>query len=744
MILMQLKECVMRLKGRPAWAVALTTLFLFGCAQYRAPGPWTPLEAFDTKADSGDSNEPVTIPRAQMPERVYTSLLGALESFQFDAKDQEHGLARNKEGLDLLRTVPMPDFAQLEFVGVRDTANPEERFVGWRRPGAGRKLVLVSIDFCDRDYPPARPWEAVRIDFGQYVDNLTKYLHERDPEKKRTWDFTALPWNPLGTPYHVGVFQIHHAIAAAWIGRDDAAQRLVHEALKDLRSSGVAFREAYEEAAWQSFNRGIELLESGADRSQVLAQWQETLRLYRASSYTGQVADLVGDLTEQAAEDTALRKSDVADPSQLPLPERVQYFIARLPDVHGEQPGQPARCITLGLTSAEMGTDTRNSDALVDIGWPALPALIDHLTDRRVTRSVAYHRNYVPTRTILRVQDVAMDCIEAILNRQMYNRQYVSGQLSTKEPADREKDIATVRAWWTENGPKGPAALALSQLAEATYLQKRLRALERVEAIDKKAVDSTALLKSWTQGAKPDDLVEIADALAERGDLSMLPSLRKKAWGEDGKVCERALWFVVAHTDPDEARALLLRWAKVADAEYLPSIAWALARRADFSLLPVVRKLFQQDVRRAPHGAVEFLLQCGDVEDYRSLRRAIREEIGADSKKWPSSVWMPALTALKKTKDVRGVPLLAEMLGQREMVGGRGPDAAGRCAYYTNADEALETLIEITGHDEGYDLYAREEKRFEAMDRWLKWWKKKGCGEFVKLHPDVAAVIRNK
>jgi len=96
---------------------------------------------------------------------------------------------------------------------------------------------------------------------------------------------------------------------------------------------------------------------------------------------------------------------------------------------------------------------------------------------------------------------------------------------------------------------------------------------------------------------------------------------------------------------------------------------------------------------------------------------------------------------LRKSKDPRGAPLLVETLGQREMVDWRWSSAKGKVACYSYADQAVEALIEMTGHNEGYDAFTSDLNRFEAMDRWNDWWRTEGCAQYLKVHPEVTPIL---
>lgn len=161
----------------------------------------------------------------------------------------------------------------------------------------------------------------------------------RDPAKRRPRDVTFVwDFGSAGSPYYGDAFWFYEAYVAASFARDAEARKLLHAG---LRQNQHCVEAAYNEGGWQSFARGIVMLQSGSPRQQVLAQWKETLRFYGGSRYGPELLDLTAQLEKQVIEDEKLRAANVADPEKLPVEQRIEYYLARLPDVHGMQMSQP-------------------------------------------------------------------------------------------------------------------------------------------------------------------------------------------------------------------------------------------------------------------------------------------------------------------------------------------------------------------------------------------------------------------
>jgi hypothetical protein len=610
------------------------------------------------------------IPRITMPDQVHEILRGALETYPFSKHRSEDWLNQNREALDHLREIPWPDLGKIERVHLYDIKQKDRFTNAWRVPGEDDELILLMPDFTERRVAKAGYDKIEVFEYGDELTELLRYLSERDPETKRSWDFSFIcDSGSGGLPYYGGVFLLNHAYAAAYFGKTTMAKTLVHEALKQR---GLCFKHAYNEGAWHSFYRGIQLLEGGSDRTEVLRQWERTLHVYGHSRYQDQLLDLVGELRGQVKDDEELKAAAVELPEALPVTERVDYYVARFPDVHGVQFSQPGHCSTLG-----MGEGTRISDAVVSIGRPAVPRLIDHLTDRRLTRSIGFHRNFSPHRTVLRVQDVAVQCISKIVDIRFYNSSSTSSYLSNEEQGIRDPVIADIKSWWNQHGHESPLKGYIARLEQGS-LWERLQTLAKIEAIDADALDSIAVLKSWA--------IDV-------------------------------------------------------DFRSLPEIAVALAKRGDMSLLPAMRKMMRASKRAIPNECVWYVLRYGDAEDYRFLRQAAREDIDRGGTLGTSRIYGSVKAGVERSKNPLSVPILVDFLDQRRVSGSRWISKEEGAMGFSCADSCMGALIRLTEHNEGYEPGDPKEERYRAIDRWTRWWKQEGKAAYLKKYPAVLQVL---
>ena len=254
------------------------------------------------------------------------------------------------------------------------------------------------------------------------------------------------------------------------------------------------------------FWNGARLLAAFAPRSSVLAVWKSGLRKDTQSSLAKQVANCVPILERQIEEEKILSKDTIENPDQLSLPARIDYYLNRFVDVHGVQMDETGLCDTVsmgvreGLASATPEPDTLPSDSIVRIGRPAIAALIRHLSDTRLTRSYGYRSGYFH---ILRVQDVAIECIECITKCHFYSHSGINDYFSA-EPVERKKDTIREISTWLANGDRSQIDGYKDRLATLVNSKKdintRIDLISRIEQIDPKAIDSVALVESRWEG----------------------------------------------------------------------------------------------------------------------------------------------------------------------------------------------------------------------------------------------------
>ena len=246
--------------------------------------------------------------------------------------------------------------------------------------------------------------------------------------------------------------------------------------------------------------------------------------------------------------------------------------------------------------------------------------------------------------------------------------------LSDKPPETRNAVIQDIKEWWTEYGGQSELQGYVGRLNKGDFYQ-RLTILQTIEKLDASAVDSIRLLKEWH--------------LTEHWSIK-------------------------------------------------PRVADALARRGDLSALPQVRATVRDPIRTIPNEAVWFLVQYGDAEDMRFMHTEALRDIAAGAHLGSTQIWGAVYTGVKAHPRPLVVPILVDLLKQRDISGSRFVREGQQDDGFSPEDYCMETLIKLTQHNEGYDAGFRRERRFEAIDRWLVWWNREGRADYLRQHPEVA------
>lgn len=457
----------------------------------------------------------------------------------------------NVAALEKLKSAPWPDVQRLKRVRITSRAEVPVERTAWQVAEDESSVTLLYDDFAIR---PLTRKHILQMVASDYLLEIRAILSRHEALDKNEY---VIPISLMREGYLDGyssrppllgnAILALHAYCAAERGHTLEAKKLLEATLVRHPS---AFDTLFREWSWSSFQRGIELLESGAPWKEVASQWQETLKRFGASEYAKQLEDYQPQLEKQAAADDELSKLAVVEPDKLPVAERIAYYVARFPDVHGVQFSQPGHCITHG-----MGEGTKFSDAVIAIGFPAIPSLIDSLEDRRLTRSIGFWRDFSPSRIVLRAQDVAVRAIERIVSERFYEVRSTSSYFSTETSATRAEVIVAIKAWWKENGAKSPIDMHLSRLDDGRAYE-RLARLKKILQLDTQALDEMTTLKRWAGQSYSEDMCEYAEELARLGDLSLLPAIRGRALDTIRLPASEAIWFLTRHGNAQDFRIL--------------------------------------------------------------------------------------------------------------------------------------------------------------------------------------------
>jgi hypothetical protein len=406
------------------------------------------------------------------------------------------------------------------FVGATIRTGTTNQFLGlWLGTNQNDQPVVMAADF-----------QPVPLDDLPRLHLSPANLRD---ELVAAGDLFARRLNVTNQPWNVGLSSIarlrswddsttikmqvmsHLLICGTWLG-------LTNEV--DVLLQSVSFRFYFTNTlaadmrarANQTWETGLTNLQGGRALQEVFKPWSEHVHVF-GTNVVPELPELVSALESQLDEYQRLHDSAVEDPARLPPDERAKYYLARLSQAQRQEGG--AGSFKAGSPMPE----------LLAMGKDALPALIAHLEDRRLTRMAGNQE----TKVVL-VQDLVLECVERIggggeswgLNSFRTNYQY-SGKFSVLPKSARDAIVRQARDWFDRYGSRHPAVAALA-LAEAKPVSLRIRLLEDLERRYGGAVDGIAYLRRWAANTNSDNLRMLAWQLGRRGDTSLLPEVRKE------------------------------------------------------------------------------------------------------------------------------------------------------------------------------------------------------------------------
>ncbi|MHB1079189.1 MAG: HEAT repeat domain-containing protein [Prosthecobacter sp.] len=311
-------------------------------------------------------------------------------------------------------------------------------------------------------------------------------------------------------------------------GEQDLAAQLYAEAKKlpfrdpQMQEREVAMQECLEiqlghAATWDAVlhigGSGLRWSDSGGysgkrePRTTLLESFRRIVRLFPRSFEVEQAKKYVAVLERMVQEDERHVKLTQEQINHLPLDQRITELIWMLRDQSGQQWGQPG-----GFDIFGFGDDGKTpAHQLLAIGYPAAPALIEALTDDRLSRGVACHRDFYFSHTVPTVGECAQDILYKVTGQSFHTSESNSIRASYEERMLSVQKAA--RKWWAEFQQKGKKQMLLDTLAAGQTYPGQLVGQLKAEAPEAVA---DALLRGAAKAQSPHVL---SDFISQLGAL---------------------------------------------------------------------------------------------------------------------------------------------------------------------------------------------------------------------------------
>jgi hypothetical protein len=425
-------------------------------------------------------------------------------------------------------------------------------------------------------------------------------------------------------------------------------------------------------------------------RPQLLAKMEAIARKHPHSPSTAKVRKAIAILKKMVKEDEAHARKRVGSLANLSKKEQIAEWIFQLREQNGEQYDLPGHCDIFGdFHGLHRPKVPSPAHRLVDMGYDAVPQLIEALEDERFTRSVEVpHWAFGPV--ALRVGD----CSAAVLGR-IAGRSFSEGRVGGgKGPATKKK----VRAWWKEFRAKGEKRMLIEGTEAGDWGSQ-----EQAERLLAKYPD--AALAAITNGvgrAKDEHIRSYLLAQARKvADPRVLDLFRKELKGPFLRSRVAAARSLYERGGDEGVRAMIREWRE----------------------LPEDRAGLDPDV------LIEFLARCPRREAIKALgwklrsrpvhdrARVIDALEGRASSRHETTVPADILALIEKT--------LVECLHDTEQVRGWSVQQGDeQCTDPRVCDLAACALAKVWGRPRLFDLFApvstRDRQRIEVANVWRK------------------------
>jgi HEAT repeat protein len=265
-------------------------------------------------------------------------------------------------------------------------------------------------------------------DFGWDQKRWRSWYAETTPEEFRQFIARRRERRPMMEEYarFSGVFH------AEWLGPSRNLETGELEPVDEQEKQAILALPTAK--AWELYSKALTALQDRGDRGEAARLFGEVAERYPNTVYAEESRELEGLLNEMVVED--LLRPGRPDVRPIDKQARIEDLIFRLRDLEAYQWSQPGFYDV--MSNGWVDEEPNVADELLDLGADAVPALVAALDDRRPIRGVGYWRLFRPERTLLRVQDAALQILVRIVGEAKYFRPLTERYFSTEDSKTRK------------------------------------------------------------------------------------------------------------------------------------------------------------------------------------------------------------------------------------------------------------------------------------------------------------------
>jgi len=332
----------------------------------------------------------------------------------------------------------------------------------------GESFTVFAFDLSTKIYTktPAETAEAYRVgyevlDLKQFATAQLASLRGSDDADNYFQQYSER------ISHRPEVFVLARACAAN--GHDGVAHELIAEAAKlsvhwgpdEARQAKGLVEKLSADVAHSRMWQAVEAFgDASIGREELLLRFQFIVEHFPRSEYSDRARRTTELLAQMIEEDRVHARENRKPLEEMTIDERVAELIFQLRDQNG-QPSYHGTCDIFNVYPDERSP----AHDLVDIGFDAVPQLIEAVDDRRFTRSVDGRDYFFFSHHALRVGDCAARILARIAGRKFDVGGYAhAARVENGRESAKKRQI---KAWWADVQRKGEKQVLIEGVAAA-------------------------------------------------------------------------------------------------------------------------------------------------------------------------------------------------------------------------------------------------------------------------------------